>query len=122
MRPHALHLTNYLKLERIQYLFLSNTAASTKSTGWPERSLGSASIHTAQPKSQLNRDAPKNDYRNPDFLPLGYGSTVCTEINNMHEVKLGLKIVKRKKGGGEELGAWANNLVFLWQNNGNFFK
>lgn len=58
------------------------------------------SIHTAQPKSQLNRDAPENDHRNPDFLHLGYGSTVCTEINNMHEVKLGLKLETRIKKGG----------------------
>lgn len=91
---------------------------------WLKGVLKAWSIHTAQPKSQLNRVAPNNDYRNPDFLHLGYGSTVCTEINNTHEVKLGLKkktkTEKREKKG--ELGGWDSNLVLLWQNNGGFFK
>lgn len=72
-------------------------------------------------ESQLNRVAPNNDYRNPDFLHLGYGSTVCTEINNTHEVKLGLKKPRKEKKKGE-LGGWDSNLVLLWQNNGGFFK
>lgn len=72
-------------------------------------------------ESQLNRVAPNNDYRNPDFLHLGYRSIVCTEINNKHEFKLGLKKMRNEEKKGE-FGGWDSNLVLLWQNNGGFFK
>lgn len=67
-------------------------------------------------ENQLNRVAPNNDYRNPDFLHLGYGSTVCTEINNTHKVKLGFKKKTnnretRKKGGVGWVGQQSGTLM-----------
>lgn len=72
-----------------------------------ERSLESVAHPHCSAESQLNRVAPNNDYRNPDFLHLGYGSTVCTEINNTHEVKLGLKKLRKEKKRGSWVGGTA---------------
>jgi hypothetical protein len=95
--PHAFPRSPpYKLLKAVESTFISCQMLQVRLKGV----LKVWSIHTAQPKSQLNRAAPENDHRNPNFLHLGYGSTVCTEINNMHEVELGLKLETRIKKGG----------------------